>query len=237
MTAPLTPHDKPTPGPQPSGPEPSGGSARPAAGPEGGTGDRGRAELLEAVLVALAVAVSGVLLGLLWLWLAPRVPAVWDGQSRVWLRESEAEDAIGADGVFILLALGMGVLSAVAVFLFRRRGGVPLVLGLAVGGVLGSLLAWRLGVFLGPETDVEKHAREVGAGVTFDKPLALGAKGALLAWSVAAMAAHLALTGLFGPRDPEPTAHPAARDGIPPRDDSPPQGGVPPRDDAPPPAN
>ncbi|WKX69810.1 hypothetical protein [Streptomyces sp. XD-27] len=206
MTAPLTPHDKPTPGPQPSGPEPSGGSAHPAE-PAAGTGDRSRsAELLEAVLVALVVTVSGVLLGLLWLWLAPRVPAVWDGQSRVWLRDSEAEDAIGADGIFILLALGMGVLSAIAVFLFRRRGGVPLVLGLAVGGLLGSLLAWRLGVFLGPETDVEKHAREVGAGVTFDKPLALGAKGALLAWSVAAMAAHLALTGLFGPRDPEPEA-------------------------------
>ncbi|CDR11439.1 predicted protein [Streptomyces iranensis] len=45
--------------------------------------------------------------------------------------------------------------------------------------------------------------------VTFDGPLKLGAKGALLAWSMAAMVIHLALTGLFGPRDPEPALAPA----------------------------
>ncbi|CAM5245652.1 hypothetical protein SANTM175S_02821 [Streptomyces antimycoticus] len=54
------------------------------------------------------------------------------------------------------------------------------------------------------------HAKEAGRGVTFDGPLKLGAKGALLAWSVAAMVIHLALTGLFGPRDPEPALPPVA---------------------------
>ncbi|MFH8371357.1 ABC transporter permease [Streptomyces sp. NPDC018031] len=202
MTAPLTPHDQPTPGPQPSG-----ATAYPLPGPDTGK-DRpvSTAEVVEAVLVALAVAVLGVVMGLLWLWLAPRVAAISDGRL-IYVKNSESEDAIGADGLFILLGLGLGALSAVAVFLFRRNGGIPLVLGLAVGGVLASVIAWRLGVFLGPETDIRKHARAVGPGVAFDKPLELGAKGALLAWSVAAMAVHLALTGLFGPRDPEPEPH------------------------------
>lgn len=47
-------------------------------------------------------------------------------------------------------------------------------------------------------------AKAAGKGVTFDAPLKLDAKGALLAWPIAAMGVHLGLTALFGPRDPEP---------------------------------
>ena len=48
---------------------------------------------------------------------------------------------------------------------------------LGLGGLLGSLLAWRLGIWLGPESDVIAHAKAVGKGVTFPAPLKLGAKG------------------------------------------------------------
>lgn len=147
--------------------------------------------------------VAGVALGLLWLWLAPRVPLVSD-DTAVFLSDSEGEEAIGADGTFILLALAFGAVSAGLVFWFHRKGGIALVVALAVGGVLGSVLAWQLGTWLGPTDDVVAHAREAGKGVIFDAPLELHAKGALLAWSLAAMAVHLGLTGMFGPRDPEP---------------------------------
>jgi hypothetical protein len=160
-------------------------------------------ELLRAAAVLGAVAVPGVLLGLLWLWLAPRVPLISDG-SAVFLKDSESEQAIGGDGTFVLLALAFGVVSAVLVFLFRRRGGVALVVGLALGGLLGAVIAWRFGTWLGPTHDVVAHARAVGKGVTFDAPLELHAKGVLLAWPVAAMAVHLGLTALFAQRDPEP---------------------------------
>lgn len=162
-----------------------------------------RAELRRAALVAVAVTVAGVALGLLWLWLAPRVPLVSD-DTAVFLSDSEGEEAIGADGTFALLALAFGAVSAGLVFWFHRKGGIPLVVGLAVGGVLGSVVAWQLGTRLGPTDDVVAHAREVGKGVIFDAPLELHAKGALLAWSLAAMAVHLGLTAMFGPRDPEP---------------------------------
>ncbi|MDG9709973.1 AAA family ATPase [Streptomyces sp. DH10] len=166
-----------------------------------------RTEVREAGVVALAVALGGALLGVLWWWLAPHVPLVGDvveGNWVVYLKDTEGEQAVGVDGTFTLLALAFGVVSALAVFLLRRRGGVPLVVGLAVGGLLGSLLAWRVGVWLGPAEDVVAHAREVGRGVTFSAPLRLGAKGALLAWPFAALVLHLGLTALFGPRDPEP---------------------------------
>lgn len=157
-------------------------------------------------MTAVAVALGGVLLGVVWWWLAPRVPLVGDVSGDEWtvyLKDSEGEQGIGVDGTFTLLALAFGAVSALVVFLVRRRGGVPLVVALAVGGLLGSVLAWRLGVWLGPSQDVIAQARSAGAGVTFDAPLELGAKGALLAWPFAGLVLHLGLTALFGPRDPE----------------------------------
>ncbi|WP_328975889.1 AAA family ATPase [Streptomyces canus] len=209
MTAPLTP---PPPPHEPSSHHPwQAPDARYAAPAEARYGQDGpgmKTELLEAVVVTVAVAVVGALLGVLWWWLAPHVPLVGDvdeqGSWVVYLKDTEGEQAVGVDGTFTLLALAFGFVSALVVFLWRRRGGVPLVVGLAVGGVLGSLLAWRVGTWLGPSSDVLAHAKAVGKGVTFSAPLKLGAKGALLAWSLAALVVHLGLTALFGPRDPEP---------------------------------
>lgn len=192
---------------------PAGGHAAPSGhdhlwdGTYGQDGPGMKTEVREAALITVAVALGGVLLGVLWWWLAPHVPLVGDVVNKRWivyLADSEGEQAIGVDGTFTLLALAFGVVSALAVFLVRRRGGIPLVVALGVGGLLGSLLAWRLGVWLGPAQDVIAHAKKVGDGVTFSAPLKLGAKGALLAWSLAALVVHLGLTALFGPRDPEP---------------------------------
>ncbi|MEU6099603.1 AAA family ATPase [Streptomyces flaveolus] len=212
MTAPLTPppppndhsssHDGPV--PPPVGAH-AVGTAYDHHGEQDGPGML--TEARQAAVTLVAVALAGALLGVLWWWLAPSVPLVGDvvdGSWVVYLKDSEGEQAVGVDGTFTLLALGFGVLSALVVFLLRRRGGVPLVVALGVGAFLGSLLAWRVGVWLGPGQDVIAHAREVGKGTTFSAPLKLGAKGAWLAWPFAALVVHLGLTGLFGPRDPEP---------------------------------
>lgn len=166
-----------------------------------------KTEVREAAVIAVVVALGGLLLGVVWAWLAPRVPLVGDVVDKNWvvyLKDTEGEQAVGVDGTFTLLAVAFGVVSAFVVFLVRRRGGVPLVVGLAVGGLLGALLAWRVGIWLGPPEDVIAHAKDVGKGVTFSAPLKLGAKGALLAWPLAGLVVHLGLTALFGPRDPEP---------------------------------
>ncbi|MEV0181293.1 AAA family ATPase [Streptomyces sp. NPDC050625] len=206
MTAPLTP--PPPPHDQSSH---QAWQAPPPAGAVGGVyeqdGPGMKTEVRDAVVITLAVALGGVALGLLWLWLAPHVPLVGDQVGRGWvvyIKDTEGEQAIGVDGTFTLLALAFGAVSAIVVFLLRRRGGVPLVVALTVGSLLGALLAWRLGVWLGPAQNVLAHAKEVGKGVTFSAPLKLGAKGALLAWPVAALVVHLGLTALFGPRDPDP---------------------------------
>ncbi|MGW7420887.1 AAA family ATPase [Streptomyces sp. NPDC054813] len=206
MTAPLTP----PPPPHDQSSHQAWQAPPPAGTVEASYGQDGpgmKTELRQATVIVLVLAVSGVLLGLLWLWLAPHVPLVGDHTTKGWvvyLEDTEGEQAVGVDGTFTLLALAFGAVTAAVVFLWQRRGGVPLVVALGIGGVLGSLLAWRLGVWLGPEQDVIAHAKAVGKGVTFSAPLKLGAKGALLAWSLSALVVHLGLTALFGPRDPEP---------------------------------
>nr|WP_093816102.1 ABC transporter permease [Streptomyces sp. TverLS-915] len=165
--------------------------------------ESGGAPVRRGVLLALGLVVLGLAFGALWLWLAPRVPLVADGKA-VYLKDSEGEQPVGADGTFALIGLGLGILTGLAVFLWRRAGGATLVLGMAVGALLGSVVAWRLGVWLGPTQDVVAHAKEVGKNVTFDAPLKLAAKGTLLAWPLAACVVHLLLTAAFGPRDPSP---------------------------------
>lgn len=162
-----------------------------------------RREVLDGLLCALVVTALGVGLGLMWLWLAPRVPLVTvDGA--VFLKDPEGEEAIGADGTFVLLAIGFGVVTGALAFLRSRGGGVGIVVGLTAGALLGSLLAWGLGVWLGPDTDLVAAAKAAGEGKTFDGPLKLQAKSALLVWPLLALIVHLALTGLFGKRDPDP---------------------------------
>ncbi|MEU7554551.1 hypothetical protein AB0B01_19805 [Streptomyces sp. NPDC044571] len=180
-----------TPSPLPEPPSPAGGIT---------LGD-----IRDGAAVALVTGVAGVLLGLLWLWLAPRAQYVSNGEA-VFLRSTESEAQIGADGTFFLLSLAMGVLSAVLAFLWRRRGSVPLVVGLVFGSVFAALVGWRLGVWLGPSTDVVAAARAAGKGVPFDAPLRLRAYGVLLVWPMAAAAVHLGLTALWAPYDPEPVA-------------------------------
>ncbi|WP_449481664.1 hypothetical protein [Streptomyces avidinii] len=190
MTEAVTPYDQPDKPPLPS----ASPSSEPAVSP---------ADIRDGAAIALVLGVSGVLLALLWAWLAPRVQYVSNGEA-VFLKNTESEARIGADATFFLLSTGLGVLSAVAVFLWRRRGGVPQVVGLAVGSAFAALVGWRAGLWLGPSSDLAAVARRVGKGVPFDAPLELMAHGTLLAWPMAAVIVHLALTALWGPREPAP---------------------------------
>ncbi|OEU88689.1 ABC transporter permease [Streptomyces abyssalis] len=167
-----------------------------------------RREVRGGALWAFVVLVLGVGLGLLWLWLAPRVPLVSVDDS-VFLKDPEGEEAIGADGTFVLLAVAFGVVTGLVAFLRSRGGGIGIVVGLAVGALLGSVLAWQLGVWLGPGSDLAASAKAAGENKTFDGPLKLQAKGALVVWPFFALGTHLALMAVFGRRDPEPEPVPS----------------------------
>lgn len=162
-------------------------------------------ELRIGALITLAGAVLGVVVGLLWLQLAPRVMLV-AGSDAIRYVAPEGEQRAGADGTFALLALGAGGVTALAAFLLTRRrgGGIAVAGGLTLGGLTGSALAWQLGTRLGPSTDVIANAKKAGEGVEFSAALELGAYGALLVWPMTAMVVLLALSAAFGKREQDP---------------------------------
>ncbi|MFE7559139.1 hypothetical protein [Kitasatospora sp. NPDC057500] len=162
-------------------------------------------ELRVGAATVLACLVLGVVMGGLWAWLAPRVPLVVDG-NKILYGDPEGEQRAGADSVFVLLGLGMGVLTALGAFLVTRKrgGGIAVAVGLAAGGLLASVGAWGLGRWLGPGSDLVAEARRVGDGGHFQADIDLGAYGAVLAWPMAAMVLLLALSAAFGKREEDP---------------------------------
>ncbi|MFE6865206.1 hypothetical protein ACFVFS_01475 [Kitasatospora sp. NPDC057692] len=162
-------------------------------------------ELRVGAATVLACLVLGVVMGLLWAWLAPKVPLVVDG-NKILYADPEGEQRAGADSVFVLIGLGMGILTALGAFLVTRKrgGGIAVAVGLAVGGLLASVGAWGLGRWLGPGRDLVAEARKVGNGGHFRADIDLGAYGAVLAWPMAAMVVLLALSAAFGKREEDP---------------------------------
>ncbi|WP_327676328.1 hypothetical protein [Kitasatospora sp. NBC_00458] len=162
-------------------------------------------ELRVGAVTVLACLVLGVAMAALWAWLAPKVPLVVDG-NKILYGDPEGEQRAGADSVFVLIGLGMGLLTALGAFLLTRKrgGGIAVAVGLAVGGLLASFGAWGLGRWLGPSGDLVAEARRVGNGGHFRADIDLGAYGAVLAWPMAAMVVLLALSAAFGKREEDP---------------------------------
>lgn len=142
---------------------------------------------------------TGLPLGLVWWLVTPlaRLEKRGDGVFAVGLRE---EAAVAADGWFAVSAVVAGAVTAVLVAIMVRRRLAGLA-GLAVGGVLGSVLAWRFGALLGPPS-VEASAAAVRVGTRFDAPLDLSAMGVLLAWPMAATVVYFAAVAGLDARHP-----------------------------------
>jgi hypothetical protein len=154
---------------------------------------RRRGGALRAVLTATAMCLLLVpLLGLAW-WIVAPTPQAIVRDGGVLLADPETSAFIAADGWFAILGALAGLLAAVLVMLGSRKRGVAALVGLTVGGVLASLLAWRVGHLLGPG-ELLPRARSADEGSTLEGPLDLRASGVLFAWPMAAVAAFLSLT-------------------------------------------
>jgi hypothetical protein len=165
-----------------------------------------RTEVGLGVVVAAFSTLLGAAVGLIWAAGAPRIhlAGAVDGS------ESAAKPLIGDDVRLGLLGIVAGILMAVVVLVAGRHRdrGPGEVLGLALGGVLGALVAARVG-------DVSRHHEMVKAlaavvpGVSSKESARLlgffgfhvRATGVLMLWPIAAVAVHLLVTAT-GPRLP-----------------------------------
>ena len=148
-------------------------------------------ELRSAALVVGGSALAGIPVGVVWWLVAPLVPIVKRADGLYRIGESN-ESAVAADGWLAILGVAAGIAVALVVYLASRPGRVGPLLALAVGGVLGSVVAWRTGPLLGPG-DLESAARALPVGGRLSASLDVSAYGVLLTWPMAAVITYFAV--------------------------------------------
>lgn len=157
-----------------------------------------RRELVAAAVVVLGMAAAGLLAGLLWAQLAPRLEFRVVRPDLALPVVPEVEEYVAADGRFVLLTLAAGALAGALCWWSRRTRGPVLLLALALGGLAGSVVAWRFGMLLGP--GYEQADLQV-VGRVIRQPLELGALAALVVEPIAAVVVYLLATGFCARND------------------------------------
>ncbi|MFV2177816.1 hypothetical protein ACFHW2_26980 [Actinomadura sp. LOL_016] len=144
------------------------------------------------LVTTLTMALLGPVAGLLWAWTAPEVTyVIFRGDT--YLADPESQAPIGTDIRFALIVLVAGALCGGAAYLAGGRGNdIALLLGLAAGGVLAGMLAWRTGHMIG----LDEYRAAVRAAADRERVTGvaeLRARGLLVFWSVAAVGVYGAL--------------------------------------------
>jgi hypothetical protein len=157
-----------------------------------------RSELRTGLVVVAGSLVAAVLVGILWRVITP-LPHLVTRADGVYLTGGEDEVAVAADGWFAICSATVGLVCALVVFARMRQARLGPLLGLALGGLLGAVLAWRLGVALGPG-NLRDTAKGLATNTEFDGPLKLSARGVLFAWPLTSTVAYFALTAGLEPK-------------------------------------
>lgn len=165
------------------------------------------------VITVLVLALAGVVAGILWSLAAPRPPYVVTGKGPL-LADPSTQALIAADGWFAVITGVLGLVCGVIGYGVSRGGRpLPVVVGLAAGGLLGAHLALLVGeaANLGA-VSVAASGSSAGSSVPLvPGPLALTARGVLYAWPTLAAGAFFVLEGVAGYRD-SPLRHPFGGD-------------------------
>ncbi|MFD1826615.1 hypothetical protein [Mumia zhuanghuii] len=167
-----------------------------------GSATRGTVATIAGFLVAGAVA------GVAWALLADPLQYT---VVRVDDRSGLSADEVAASAAFGVLltyawvsAVAAAVWSAFATWRWGREGGVGVVARTAIGAAVAALVAWGVGVLLGPPTP-EVGSRPAGAEVP--ARLGIDAYGILFVWPVAALLALLLISWLMLLREPVEEIH------------------------------
>jgi hypothetical protein len=143
-------------------------------------------------VTAVVVAVLGPLAGWLWSAMIPDVKYVVL-QGKPLLADPEGQGPIGIDGRFALIGAVAGIVCGlVAYAVGGRRNDIPLILGLAVGGIAASLLAWKVGHQIGL-SDFKAAVRHAKDGAIITGVADLRAKGVLVFWPLLAVGVYAVL--------------------------------------------
>jgi hypothetical protein len=147
-----------------------------------------RADLRSSVGVVLALALTGVPVGLLWWLLAPRADYRVTEDGPVPIGNPSGELLVADDGVLVLLLAATGLVAGAAAWWLRRRRGVATVVAVALGALATGVVAWQLGELLGTGP-TQAQLEDVGARLT--TPLRLSGLPVLAVGPFVAVLAYL----------------------------------------------
>ena len=157
-------------------------------------------------MVIAGTAVLGVATGFLWASVAPRALAVVVARGSANVVNPETSAFIAADGWFTLLTAVGGVISGLLGYaLAVRRHGALAMTGVLLGALAAALIAMWIGQRSG--TAAFNHSLAIDRpGTRLHVPLALGGRGPLAFWPLAAglAAGGIELTGLLRERRRRP---------------------------------
>jgi hypothetical protein len=169
---------------------PPPGDPAPYAGDPGRSGAPAGRALLAAGLIVVACVVLGVVGGLVWAAVAPRVVYQVSTLSppTAYAINPETSAFIAADGAYSCVALVGGILAGVFGYQFvRRYGPVPMV-GLVAGSVAAAFLAMWTGHLATGASTFDHVLATSKVGALLRAPIMLGAHGALAFWPLVAAA-------------------------------------------------
>lgn len=126
-------------------------AAPPAVERRIGAGAAVRADLRIAAVLAVSLAVLGAVLGLVWAAWSPAGPRALVLSPGV-IEPDETEAFAAGDGRFLVISAVVGVFAALIAWRMSRHRGAPVLLALAVGGVVGALLMELVGHLTGGGT-------------------------------------------------------------------------------------
>jgi hypothetical protein len=147
------------------------------------TTDR-RARIRNSAYIIGACTFVGIAMAGLWIWFAPRPFLVAsDGNA---FYQSLVQSGIGVDMTFAILGVAAGFVVGIGVAITAKRGGFESIIAAGVGGLAGSVIAWRLGEALvgGLQDDGKVLVPDLADGEVFTGPLRLTALGVLGVWSL-----------------------------------------------------
>jgi hypothetical protein len=163
-------------------------------------------DLVVAAVVIVVLEVVAVPLGLLWGHLAPHPLYSVNGNS-LNLAEDSAKPLVRGDGLFLLITGVAGIIAGIVAFFTVRRAEIGATLGLALGGLAGGWLAWRVGhAWTGGVQPLALALKPDNTKVHLAADL--GARTVLVSWAVAGVAMHGILYAVTWPAKPKPALEP-----------------------------
>jgi hypothetical protein len=164
-----------------------------------------RRTALASVLVAIGVAALGGAVGWVWAAVSPRLQVIKSDRGFLYA-DAEPEQPVAADGIFLFIGLGLGIVIAILVWrLLRRYRGVAMLVALTVGSLASSMLAFWVGHKIGvSEFDAVRSSAATGAQLSAPVTLRVTGLNFDTSWlpngvvAAQAFAAAFTYTGLAG---------------------------------------